>query len=380
MACAYAKFSGELGVCLSTGGPGATHLITGLYDAKLDHTPVLAITGQASRSVRGAHYQQELNLDRVFADVADYVQEGTTPQQVGVILDRAIRTAKAATRSPRWSCRTTSPDSPYEEPARAHGYTRSGRRLCAAARRAARGRPAPRRRGAERGQEGRDARRRRRPAGDRRSDRGRRPAAGRRGEGAARQGSAARRPAVGDRHDRPARLEAFVRPDGRLRHAADGRHRFPVVASSCPRPARRARCRSTSIRRCSASAIPTEVNLHGDSAETLRALLPLLEQKTDTALARRHRQGLDDWWELMGKRAPCGRQSGQPAARDLGALAAAAVRRDRHLRFGQLRELVRPRPAHPARHDVLAFGRPGVDGRRGAVRDRRQVRASRTGR
>src|SRR6201985_2280415 len=86
MAVAHAKFSGDLGVCLSTGGPGATHLITGLYDAKLDHTPVLAITSQASRLVRGANYQQEVNLDRAFADVADYVQEGTTPQQVGVIL------------------------------------------------------------------------------------------------------------------------------------------------------------------------------------------------------------------------------------------------------------------------------------------------------
>src|SRR5689334_12820123 len=75
MACAYAKFSGELGVCLATGGPGATHLITGLYDAKLDHMPVLAITGQANRSVRGAHYQQELNLDRALADVAEYVQQ-----------------------------------------------------------------------------------------------------------------------------------------------------------------------------------------------------------------------------------------------------------------------------------------------------------------
>src|SRR4029079_9883123 len=57
MACAYAKFSGDLGVCLATGGPGATHLTTGLYDAKLDHMPVLAITGQARRSKRGAHYK-----------------------------------------------------------------------------------------------------------------------------------------------------------------------------------------------------------------------------------------------------------------------------------------------------------------------------------
>ena len=73
MASAYAKFSGELGVCIATGGPGATHLVTGLYDAKLDHQPVLAIAGQAAKTVRGAHYQQELNLDRLLADVTDYV-------------------------------------------------------------------------------------------------------------------------------------------------------------------------------------------------------------------------------------------------------------------------------------------------------------------
>src|SRR6185312_8933498 len=70
MAAGHAKFAGEIGVCLATGGPGATHLLTGLYDAKLDHVPVLAIAGQAEATVRGASYQQELNLDRVFADVA----------------------------------------------------------------------------------------------------------------------------------------------------------------------------------------------------------------------------------------------------------------------------------------------------------------------
>ncbi|HET9353419.1 MAG TPA: thiamine pyrophosphate-binding protein, partial [Sphingomicrobium sp.] len=63
MAVGHAKFTGALGVCLATGGPGATHLITGLYDAKLDHAPVLAICGQAEVTVRGASYQQELNLD-----------------------------------------------------------------------------------------------------------------------------------------------------------------------------------------------------------------------------------------------------------------------------------------------------------------------------
>src|SRR5262249_36465253 len=126
MACAYAKFSGELGVCLSTGGPGATHMITGLYDAKLDHMPVLAITGQAPRSVRGAHYQQEANLDRAFADVAEYVQEGATPEHVGVILDRAIRTAKARNGVAVVVMPNDLSDSTYSAPTRLHGYTRSG--------------------------------------------------------------------------------------------------------------------------------------------------------------------------------------------------------------------------------------------------------------
>src|SRR5437763_16917343 len=95
MAVAHAKFTGELGVCLATGGPGATHLLTGLYDAKLDHMPVLAIFGQAESSVRGASYQQELNLDRAFADVAEYVQEVSTPDQLPHVIDRAIRLALA---------------------------------------------------------------------------------------------------------------------------------------------------------------------------------------------------------------------------------------------------------------------------------------------
>ena len=126
MASAYAKFSGEMGVCLATGGPGATHLITGLYDAKLDHMPVLAITGQAARPTRGAHYQQEINLDRVFADVAEFVQEGNTPEHVSVILDRAIRTAQANRGVAVVVMPNDLSDEGYAEPPRKHGYTRSG--------------------------------------------------------------------------------------------------------------------------------------------------------------------------------------------------------------------------------------------------------------
>ncbi|MBW6524750.1 thiamine pyrophosphate-requiring protein [Sphingomonas sp. RHCKR47] len=126
MASAHAKFTGELGVCLSTGGPGATHLITGLYDAKSDHVPVLAIAGQAEVTVRGASYQQELNLDRMFADVADYVQEVGAPAQARHVTDRAIRVATARRGIGVVILPKDVQDMPYEEPKQAHGFTRSG--------------------------------------------------------------------------------------------------------------------------------------------------------------------------------------------------------------------------------------------------------------
>src|ERR1700753_1075969 len=69
MACAHAKFTGELGVCLATSGPGAIHLLNGLYDAKNDHVPVLALTGQAATTAIGSEYQQEVDLQNLFKDV-----------------------------------------------------------------------------------------------------------------------------------------------------------------------------------------------------------------------------------------------------------------------------------------------------------------------
>ena len=125
MASAHAKFSGELSVCLSTGGPGASHLITGLYDAKCDHAPVLAVTGQAPRTVRGAHYQQELNLDRMFADVADYVQEAEAPAQVRHVVDRAMRIAKSRNGVVVIVLPADLQDQKYEDPPRHHGAVRS---------------------------------------------------------------------------------------------------------------------------------------------------------------------------------------------------------------------------------------------------------------
>ena len=95
-AVGYAKFTGRVGVCMATSGPGAIHLLNGLYDAKLDHVPVVALVGQTSRSAMGGSYQQEVDLLSLFKDVAsDYVQMVTVPEQLPNVLDRAIRVALA---------------------------------------------------------------------------------------------------------------------------------------------------------------------------------------------------------------------------------------------------------------------------------------------
>ena len=100
MAVGHAKYTGKVGVCLATQGPGAVHLLNGLYDAKLDSKPVVAIVGQQLTTVLGAAYQQEIDLVRLFGDVcAQFVQAAYSPQQVPMLIDRAIRTA-LATRSP----------------------------------------------------------------------------------------------------------------------------------------------------------------------------------------------------------------------------------------------------------------------------------------
>lgn len=96
MACAHAKFSGEVGVCMATSGPGAIHLLNGLYDAKKDFQPVLAIVGQQARSAIGSDYQQEVDLISLFKDVAHhYVHMASTPAQVRTLVDQALRIAKA---------------------------------------------------------------------------------------------------------------------------------------------------------------------------------------------------------------------------------------------------------------------------------------------
>jgi pyruvate dehydrogenase (quinone) len=127
MASAYAKFTGELGVCISTSGPGASHLITGLYDARLDHMPVLAITGQQSRNAMGGHYQQEVDLPSMFKDVAGaFIQQASTPPQVRHLVDRAIRTALGERRVTAIVLPNDLQEEAYSDPPRAHGTIHSG--------------------------------------------------------------------------------------------------------------------------------------------------------------------------------------------------------------------------------------------------------------
>src|SRR6201995_4337787 len=95
MACAHRQFPGEVGVCLATSGPGAIHLLNGLYDAKLDHQPVVAIVGQAARAALGGSYQQEVDLVSLFKDVAhEFVHMATVPEQMRPLVDQAVRIAK----------------------------------------------------------------------------------------------------------------------------------------------------------------------------------------------------------------------------------------------------------------------------------------------
>jgi pyruvate dehydrogenase (quinone) len=128
MATAHAKFTGEVGVCMATSGPGAIHLLNGLYDAKADHQPVLAIVGQAARAAMGGDYQQEVDLHSLFKDVAhEYVQTAMVPAQIRHLVDRAMRIARDQRTV---TCLIVPSDlqelDAVEKPPREHGTVHSG--------------------------------------------------------------------------------------------------------------------------------------------------------------------------------------------------------------------------------------------------------------
>ncbi len=302
MAVGHAKFTGELGVCLATGGPGATHLVTGLYDAKLDHMPVLAICGQAEATVRGGSYQQELNLDRLFADVAAYVQEVTHPAQLRHVVDRAIRIALAQRAPTVIILPKDVQEQAYEAPARAHGFTRSGpgySRPVIIPRESNLKQAADLLNGGEKvamlvgaGAIG---------AADEVI-----AVAERLGAGVAK--ALLGKTALSD--DLPFVTGSIgllgTRPSSDLMNGCDT---LLMVGTGFPWSEflpEEGKARAVQIDLDPAMLslrYPCEVNLHGDAAETLRALLPLLRQKQDRSWRDTIEQWMDDWWKTLEARA-----------------------------------------------------------------------------
>jgi pyruvate dehydrogenase (quinone) len=306
MACGHAKFSGEVGVCLATSGPGAVHLLNGLYDAKLDHQPVVAVVGQQARAGLGGNYQQEIDLASLFKDVChEYVQVAMDAAQIRHLIDRAMRIA-ASERTP--TCVIVPNDvqeaDAVEEPPRAHGTVHSGigdgyrpPRVVpqdADLRAAAEILNAGERVAILVGQ------------GAMRAGREVAEVADRLGAGAAK--ALLGKAALPD--DLPWVTGSIgllgTRPSWELMMGCDT---LLMVGSSFPYseflpPEGQARGVQIDLDgRMLGIRYPMEVNLVGDSAETLRALLPLLEHKSDRSWQETIAGEVSDWWQLMEARA-----------------------------------------------------------------------------
>ena len=126
MASAHAKFTGQVGLCYATSGPGAIHLLNGLYDAKMDHMPAVAIVGQQARSALGASYQQEVDLQNLFADVTEYVVTAVVPEQIRTCIDRAVRIAQAKRAVTCVIIPNDLQELEYEDAPMVHGATHTG--------------------------------------------------------------------------------------------------------------------------------------------------------------------------------------------------------------------------------------------------------------
>ncbi|WP_298109349.1 thiamine pyrophosphate-requiring protein [Bradyrhizobium sp.] len=303
MASAYAKFTGELGVCIATSGPGASHLITGLYDARLDHMPVLAIAGQQARTAIGGHYQQEVDLPAMFKDVAGaFVQQASSPAQVRHLVDRAVRTAIGERRVTAIIMPNDLQELAYVEPPRAHGTVHSGVGFT---------RPktvpyeADLRRAADVLNSGKKVALL---------------------VGAGALGAADQVIAVADKLGAGAAkalLGKAVLPDDLpwvtgsigmlgtepsydLMMECDT---LLMIGSGFPYSEflpKEGKARGVQIDIAPdmlSLRYPMEVNLVGDAAETLRALLPLLDQKADGTWRKRIASNLDKWWKTLEERA-----------------------------------------------------------------------------
>ena len=302
MACGYAKFTGRLGVCIATSGPGAIHLLNGLYDAKMDGAPVLAITGQTYHDLMGMHYQQEVNLLGLFQDVTVFNQQINGPVHAQALVDAACRTALGREGVAHLNCPNDWQDKTSEDPI---GHGCPGAHV------------------------GRVDAADRRPAGPSRSSSaaacstpGRRtvimvghgarvPAmileriadmpGGTDRQIAARQGGRPRRQPL---HHRRVGLLGTL-PSEKAMEECDSLlmvgTSFPYMAVSTRNRARRRRSRSTATRPGSASATRSTSALTGDAPATLTALLPLLRRRQDRSFLEKAQERMKEWKEPDGR-------------------------------------------------------------------------------
>jgi pyruvate dehydrogenase (quinone) len=302
MACAHAKFTGELGVCLATSGPGAIHLLNGLYDAKLDHQPVLAIVGQQARAALGGHYQQEVNLARLFSDVCNYVHMATVPSQVRHLVDRATRIARAERTPTAIILPNDLQELKAEDPAREHGSVHSGAGY-------APGRVVPRAEDLERAASVLNAGKKVAMlvgAGALNARDEVLQVADRLGAGIAK--ALLGKAVVPDTYGFVTGSIGLLgtKPSYRMMVDCDT---LLMVGSAFPYSEflpKEGAARGVQIDldpRMLSIRYPMEVALEGDSAATLRLLLPLLKQKTDRSWREGIERQVQDWWKQLEARA-----------------------------------------------------------------------------
>ncbi len=304
MACAHAKFTGQVGVCLATSGPGAIHLLNGLYDAQMDHQPVLAIVGQSDRSAIGGSYQQEVDLLSLFKDVAhEYVHVATVPEQFPHLIDRAMRIAIVERTV---TCLIVPGDvqqlKAVKEPPNAHGTVHSGPGICLP-------RIVPREPDLRRAAELLNA-------GSRVAilvGAGALAATDEIIEVADTLGAGVAKALLGKAavpDDYPfvtgaigllgtrASYEMMTGCDTLLMVGSN----FPY-SEFLPKPGQTRGIQIDIDGRLLGIRYPMEINLVGDSVETLRALIPLLRRKTDRAWRESIERNVADWWQVLEARA-----------------------------------------------------------------------------
>jgi pyruvate dehydrogenase (quinone) len=299
MACAHAKLTGEVGVCLATSGPGAIHLLNGLYDAKLDHAPVLAIVGQQKTTSLGAHYQQEVDLGVLYKDVAsEYVQTLMSPAQAQHLVDRAYRIAQATRSVTALIVPADVQEEPYTAPPREHGSVFSGGAIAPA-------RVIPRDDDLDRAAEVLNA-------GTKVAilvGQGARAAAGEVAEVADVLGCGVAK-ALNGRDVLPDDLPFVTGSIGLLgsrpsEAMMSGCDTLLMVGSSfpysewLPEPGKAHGVQIDLDPRMLGIRYPMEVNLHGDARETLRALLTRLRRKEDRSWREEIEHEVARWWEIL---------------------------------------------------------------------------------